>query len=84
MSADHGINDAVDAGYRRKYRRYGERLVGSMVSARAIRLVPRSTAREDDGGKGPPRSGGLVEQLLTGAGALRAASDVQYSSVAAL
>jgi hypothetical protein len=41
------LDDQIDAAYRTKYRRYGERIVGSIVSlgarAATIRLVPRST-----------------------------------------
>jgi len=40
-----GINDQIDAVYRRKYRSYGDRYVGPMVSpdvrATTIKLVPR-------------------------------------------
>ena len=42
---DSAINDQIDAAYRAKYRRYGERIVGSIVSpgarAASIKLVPR-------------------------------------------
>ena len=45
--ADNDVNDRIDAGYRTKYRRHGERYVDPMVdpTARAttIRLLPRST-----------------------------------------
>ena len=45
VEADPGINDLIDAVYRAKYQRYGERIVGSIVSTRArsatIKLVPR-------------------------------------------
>ena len=44
---DSAINDQIDAAYRAKYRRYGERIVGSIVSpgarAASIKLVPRLT-----------------------------------------
>lgn len=40
------INDQIDAVYRAKYQRYGERIVGSIISATAraatLRLAPRS------------------------------------------
>jgi hypothetical protein len=39
------LNDQIDAVYRAKYQRYGERIVGSIVNTRArsatIKLVPR-------------------------------------------
>ena len=42
---DASINDQIDAAYRTKYRRYGERIVGTIVSpgarAATIKLVPR-------------------------------------------
>ena len=42
---DPALSDQIDAVYRTKYRRYGERIVGSIVSPEAraatIRLVPR-------------------------------------------
>jgi hypothetical protein len=44
---DASINDQIDAAYRTKYRRYGERIVGTIVSpgarAATIKLVPRAT-----------------------------------------
>ena len=44
---DASINDQIDEAYRTKYRRYGERIVGTIVSpgarAATIKLVPRST-----------------------------------------
>ena len=44
---DASINDQIDEAYRAKYRRYGERIVGTIVSpgarAATIKLVPRST-----------------------------------------
>jgi hypothetical protein len=44
---DASINDQIDEAYRTKYRRYGERIVGTIVSSGAraatIKLVPRST-----------------------------------------
>jgi len=43
--ADPGLADQIDAAYRDKYRRYGERIVGGVVSpgarAATIRLIPR-------------------------------------------
>jgi hypothetical protein len=43
--ADPDLNDAIDAAYREKYRRYGERIIGGVVNpgarAATIRLVPR-------------------------------------------
>jgi hypothetical protein len=43
--ADPDLNDQIDAAYRDKYRRYGERIIGSVVSPEAraatIKLVPR-------------------------------------------
>ena len=43
--ADPDLNDAIDAAYRDKYDRYGERIVGGVVNPEAraatIRLVPR-------------------------------------------
>jgi hypothetical protein len=45
MDADHSVDEAVDAGYRAKYRRYGDRMVDPMMTPEArsstIRLVPR-------------------------------------------
>jgi hypothetical protein len=45
--ADPGMNDQIDASYRKKYRRYGESIVNTIVSPQArsttIRLVPRAT-----------------------------------------
>jgi hypothetical protein len=45
VDADHDVDDALDAAYRDKYRRYGASLVNPMVSPDArsttIRLVPR-------------------------------------------
>ena len=42
---DAALNDKIDAAYRTKYRRYGESIVGTIVSrgarAATIRLVPR-------------------------------------------
>ncbi len=47
LDADPDINDQIDAAYRTKYRRYGESIVGTIVSPEArsstIKLVPRST-----------------------------------------
>ena len=46
--ADPDLNDQIDAAYRDKYRRYGERIIGGVVNpgarAATIRLVPRSRA----------------------------------------
>jgi hypothetical protein len=43
--ADPDLNDAIDAAYRDKYRRYGERIIGGVVNPEAraatIKLVPR-------------------------------------------
>ena len=43
--ADPDRDDAIDAAYRDKYRRYGERIIGSVVNPEAraatIKLVPR-------------------------------------------
>jgi len=43
--ADPRLNDAIDAAYRAKYRRYQARIVDSIVSPEArsatIRLLPR-------------------------------------------
>jgi hypothetical protein len=43
--ADPALNDQIDAAYRDKYRRYGERIIGSVVNpaarAATIRLAPR-------------------------------------------
>lgn len=47
VDIDHGLDDAIDAVYRDKYRRYGARFVDPMLGAQArattIELVPRST-----------------------------------------
>jgi hypothetical protein len=43
--ADPDRNDAIDAAYRDKYRRYGDRIIGGVVNpaarAATIKLVPR-------------------------------------------
>jgi hypothetical protein len=43
--ADPDLNDAIDAAYRDKYRRYGERIIGGVVNPEAraatVKLVPR-------------------------------------------
>jgi hypothetical protein len=43
--ADPDLNDAIDAAYRDKYRRYGERIIGGVVNPEAraatINLAPR-------------------------------------------
>jgi hypothetical protein len=45
VDGDPVINDQIDAVYRKKYHRYGERIVGTIVSVEArsttIKLVPR-------------------------------------------
>jgi hypothetical protein len=45
IDTDPALNDRVDAAYRDKYRRYGDRIVGSVVNAASrdstIKLVPR-------------------------------------------
>jgi hypothetical protein len=42
---DPDLNDQIDAAYRDKYRRYGERIIGGVVNPEAraatIKLVPR-------------------------------------------
>jgi hypothetical protein len=42
--ADPDLNDQIDAAYRDKYRRYGERIIGGVVNPRAraatIKLLP--------------------------------------------
>jgi hypothetical protein len=44
-NADPALNDQIDAAYREKYRRYGERIIGGVVNPEAqaatIKLVPR-------------------------------------------
>lgn len=46
VDGDPEINDQIDAVYRKKYRRYGERIVRTIVSPEArsttIKLVPRA------------------------------------------
>lgn len=46
--ADPDLNDQIDAAYRQKYRRYSERIVGSIVTPAArsstIKMMPRSTS----------------------------------------
>jgi len=48
-----GMNDEIDAVYRKKYRRYAARYVDPIVSqgarAATIKLVPRSTSRATGG-----------------------------------
>jgi hypothetical protein len=43
--ADPDLSEAIDAAYRDKYRRYGERIIGGVVNPEAraatIKLVPR-------------------------------------------
>jgi hypothetical protein len=43
--ADRDLNNQIDAAYRDKYRRYGERIIGGVVNPEAraatIKLVPR-------------------------------------------
>ncbi len=45
---DPALNEPINAAYRTKYRRYGENIVGSIVSegarAATIRLVPKATS----------------------------------------
>lgn len=47
VDADHDSDDALDAAYRTKYRRYAASIVGSIVSPQAraatLKLVPRAT-----------------------------------------
>jgi len=47
VSADHAIDDKVDAAYRAKYRRYAGSILNSVLTAQArsttIKLVPRIT-----------------------------------------
>src|SRR5438094_10321115 len=49
VDADHDIDDALDAAYRTKYRRYAANIISSIVSPEArsatIKLVPRSARR---------------------------------------
>ena len=46
VDAEQNIDNQIDAAYRSKYRRYGESIVGTIVSPKArsatIKLVPRS------------------------------------------
>ena len=46
VNADHDIDDAVDAAYRAKYRRYAGSILNSVLTPQArsttIKLVPRS------------------------------------------
>jgi hypothetical protein len=48
VDASSDINDAIDAAYRTKYRRYAASIIRSIVSPEArsatIKLVPRSTS----------------------------------------
>ena len=50
-----GMNDEIDAVYRKKYRRYAARYVDPIVSpgarAATIKLVPRSTSRATEGAR---------------------------------
>jgi hypothetical protein len=45
LDTDPALNDRIDAAYRDKYRRYGDRIVGTVVNPASrdstIRLVPR-------------------------------------------
>ena len=47
--ADPDLNDQIDAAYRDKYRRYGERIIGGVVNpgarAATIKLMPNREAR---------------------------------------
>ena len=46
LEADYSVNDAIDAAYRTKYRRYADSYVQPMISPEArattLKLVPRS------------------------------------------
>jgi hypothetical protein len=46
--ADPTLNDQIDAAYRSKYRRYGERIIGGVVNpaarAATIKLVPNGSS----------------------------------------
>src|SRR5947209_6400728 len=48
VEAAPDINEQIDAAYRKKYRRYAESIINSIVSPQArsatIKLVPRSTS----------------------------------------
>ncbi len=48
VDADPDLNNQIDAAYRKKYRRYAESIVSSIVTpaarSAAIKLVPRSTS----------------------------------------
>jgi hypothetical protein len=45
IDTDSALNDRIDAAYRDKYRRYGDRIVGGVVNPASrestIKLVPR-------------------------------------------
>jgi hypothetical protein len=45
IDTDPELNDRIDAAYRNKYRRYGDRIVGGVVNPASrdstIKLVPR-------------------------------------------
>jgi hypothetical protein len=45
VDTDAALNDRIDGAYRNKYRRYGDRIVGTVVNAASrdstIKLVPR-------------------------------------------
>jgi hypothetical protein len=47
VDADESLNDAIDAAYRTKYRRYADNYVPPMISPEArattLKLVPRAT-----------------------------------------
>jgi hypothetical protein len=58
--ADADLNDQIDAAYRDKYRRYGERVIGGVVNrgarAATIKLVPRlNSALPQQRSTGGPR-----------------------------
>ena len=48
--ADPDLDDAIDAAYRDKYRRYGPNIIGSVVNPEAraatIKLLPRASASD--------------------------------------
>jgi hypothetical protein len=45
IDTERALNDRIDAAYRNKYRRYGDRVVGGVVNSASrdstIKLVPR-------------------------------------------
>jgi hypothetical protein len=50
VDADPGLNDAIDAAYRTKYRRYAANIVNSVLTpvarAATLQLAPRSTSTD--------------------------------------